>query len=94
MTTTLDLSNYFYCSKREKYLNDTYEKLKAIKYGYADANDVEAYKNLSDDEKQVFRSKILKAVDLRNRIFDERKAKMAADGVFSTMNQMTNQYFS
>lgn len=85
---SIDLSRYFYNSKRERFLNDTFERMRAIKWGFsgADKKDVEAYRQLSDNDKKEYRRKILLAADLRNEIIAQRKKQMQQDGIFDLMN--------
>lgn len=91
MQTTLNLSNFFYCSKREQFLNDTVERLQNQKWGW-NGTDNSAFKSLSEEGKKDFTGKILKAMDLRNEIHARRKAAMRESGVFAAMDQIESTF--
>ena len=85
--TTFDLSAYFYNAKREKFLRNYYEALKAYKW-------FSGYGNTLTPEQEAERlRRSLKAIDLANKIKANRIERMRNDGVLAEMDRITNTLY-
>lgn len=60
---------------REKFLQDLIDRWSGVKFGMKtkDPADIAFYNSLTAAEKKEFDKKLLKAMDLRNEIFNKRK---------------------
>lgn len=92
-SVSVSFDRFFYCRKREAFLQGLINRWHGVRFGFKDKDpaDIEFYRNLSDEDKETFKKKLLLAMDLRNEIFSKRKAAIKQSMEMQYMDNQVNK---